>query len=77
MKNSNKGIVYLSKPLCKFLLGGTNEKKRFKGLREDYHIRTKVFKMSAILAGTLFLLHLAHTVTKRILPKAAMKLRYD
>lgn len=77
LKIGSKKIIYINKPLCKFLLGGTNEQKRFKGLKEDYHIRTKVFKISAISAGLLFFLHLAHTIAKKIIPYAARKIRYD
>jgi putative colanic acid biosynthesis glycosyltransferase len=77
MKNSNNGIIYINKPLCKFLLGGTNEKKRFKGLKEDYLIRTKIFKISAITALSLLLLHFVHTISKRILPSFVKRIRYD
>ncbi len=77
MKIGNNKIIYINKPLCRFLLGGTNEQKRFKGLKEDYLIRTKVFKISAITASLMFLLHFAHTIVKRIFPSIAKKIRYD
>jgi putative colanic acid biosynthesis glycosyltransferase len=74
---SPKNILRIDKPLCKFMLGGTNEQKRFKGLKEDYKIRRKVFRVSAVKALVLFVLHLIHTTMKRMIPDITRKLRYS
>lgn len=74
---SSKNILRIDKPLCKFMLGGTNEQKRFRGLKEDYRIRRKIFKISVLKAAVLFVLHLIHTTMKRIIPDFTRKLRYS
>jgi putative colanic acid biosynthesis glycosyltransferase len=70
-------ILRIDKPLCKFMLGGTNEQKRFKGLKEDYNIRRKIFRISVVKASVLFVLHLIHTLMKRMIPDFTRKLRYS
>jgi hypothetical protein len=77
MKAGDKDILYLNRPLCKFRLGGINEKRRFDALKEDYFIRRQIFKISAEKAGILFLLHAVHTMIKRLAPALARKIRYD
>ncbi len=70
-------ILRINKPLCKFMLGGTNEQKRFKGLKEDYCIRRKIFRISVTKAVVLFILHFIHTLVKRTIPNLARRLRYS
>ncbi len=70
-------ILRIDKPLCKFMLGGTNEQKRFKGLKEDYYIRRRIFRVSVYKAAILFLLHFIHTLMKRMIPDFTRKLRYS
>lgn len=70
-------ILRIDKPLCKFMLGGTNEQKRFKGLKEDFNIRRKIFRISFVKAVVLFILHLIHTLMKRIIPDFTRKIRYS
>jgi putative colanic acid biosynthesis glycosyltransferase len=61
-------IVRLDRPVCRFLLGGVNEAKRFTALAEDYRIRRHSFGMSAWSSGLLFALHYVHAVAKRFVP---------
>ena len=75
--NEDNKIIYLNFPFCKFLLGGTNETQRFKALKEDFRIRTKIMRMNIIKAFILFLLHYMHTIMKRILPSITRKLKYQ
>ena len=61
-------IVRLDVPVCRFLLGGLNEKKRFRALREDFLIRRRVFGMSLWASAILYALHLAHAIVKFSFP---------
>jgi putative colanic acid biosynthesis glycosyltransferase len=70
-------ILKLNFPVCRFLLGGTNEQYRFKALREDYLIRKNIIKMNGILAYTYYILHYIHTLAKRVNPGLTQKWRYQ
>lgn len=61
-------IIRLEVPVCRFLLGGLNEKKRFRALREDFLIRRRVFGMSLWASAILYALHLAHGIVKFSFP---------
>jgi len=75
IKDNNK-IIYLNKPICKFLLGGTNETQRFKALKEDFNIRTKIMEMNILKASILYALHYGHTLMKKVLPSLSRKIKY-
>lgn len=67
--NSNPDdIVQVDFAICKFSMGGTNEKFRFKALKEDYQIRRRFLKLSVMEAGLLYMLHFVHTLLKKIMP---------
>ncbi len=61
-------IVRLDVPICRFLLGGLNEKKRFRALGEDFQIRRRVFGMSLWASSVLYALHLVHGIVKFSFP---------
>ncbi len=61
-------IVRLDVPICRFLLGGLNEKKRFRALGEDFRIRRRVFGMSLWASTVLYALHLVHGIVKFSFP---------
>jgi putative colanic acid biosynthesis glycosyltransferase len=61
-------IVYLNEPVCKFSMGGINEIKRFKALKEDFDIRRKIMKLPLPTCYFLYLLHYIHTVLKKSNP---------
>jgi putative colanic acid biosynthesis glycosyltransferase len=67
--------IRLNAPVCRFLLGGINEKKRFKALSEDFVIRRRVFGMSLWSSGLLYGLHFSHTLVKRLFPSAVYAAR--
>jgi putative colanic acid biosynthesis glycosyltransferase len=69
-------ILYLGFPICRFLLGGTNEIHRFKALKEDFMIRREIIGLDFFKASNLYLLHFIHTLLKRIIPALAKNLRY-
>lgn len=73
---NNQDILYIPIPVCKFLLGGTNEIHRFRALKEDFVIRRKILGLSFGIASMLYILHYMHTLIKRILPSLAKSLRY-
>lgn len=68
-------IVPLGFTVCRFLLGGLNEKARFAALREDLRTRIHVFGMNRIGAALLYAAHFAHTWMKRHTPALAGLLR--
>ncbi|BDI04937.1 glycosyltransferase family 2 protein [Sphaerotilus microaerophilus] len=68
-------IVKLDFAVCRFLLGGLNEKARFAALREDYRTRIDVFGMNRPKAAVLYAAHYAHTWLKRHSPGIATALR--
>lgn len=63
-------IAYLGIPVCKFSMGGTNEIRRFKALREDYRIRKNFIKVPWVLNAVLYLLHFTHTILKKVRPSS-------
>lgn len=67
--------VYLGFAVCKFLLGGLNEQKRFDALKEDLDIRLNVFGVYPVKAFMLYIAHFAHSVLKRLNPKLARVVR--
>jgi putative colanic acid biosynthesis glycosyltransferase len=69
--NEPAEIVCLHLPVCRFLLGGINEKKRFSALREDYLIRRRVFGMSWWSSAVLYGLHYVHSLMKRFFPPSS------
>ncbi len=71
LRNSvGQGIIRVDFPICRFKMGGTNESKRFRALKEDYRIRTDVQKMSAIEASLLYFLHYNHAVLKHLFKRS-------
>lgn len=70
-------IHYLGFPVCKFLLGGTNESARFRALREDFRIRRKFIGTGFTKAFVLYILHWVHTLLKRFTPGLMKKIRYE
>jgi putative colanic acid biosynthesis glycosyltransferase len=75
-KCNEENIKYLNIPFCRFLLGGTNEKFRFKALHEDFRIRRNIFRISWAIAGVLYSLHFLHTLLKRRAPLLMQRIRY-
>lgn len=59
-------ILRLDWPICRFLLGGINEKKRHDALREDFRIRRRELGMSRLSCAALYVLHYAHMLIKRL-----------
>lgn len=71
-----KKVLYLGVPICRFMLGGTNEVMRYGALKEDFVIRRKIIGLGFIQAGGLYILHFIHTLVKRIFPALAKAMRY-
>jgi len=69
-------ILKLDFPVCRFLLGGTNEIYRYKAIKEDYKIRTQIMEINKLSALSLFLQHFIHTYLKQKFPKMTKQLRY-
>jgi putative colanic acid biosynthesis glycosyltransferase len=61
-------LKYLAYPICKYRLGGINEKKRFYAIKEDYLVRREVLELSTVKSLALYILHFAHTVIKKSFP---------
>lgn len=61
-------IIRLDAPVCRFLLGGINEKRRFRALGEDFMIRRRVLGMSVWSSGILYGMHFAHSLMKLWFP---------
>lgn len=59
-------ILRVDWPVCRFLLGGINEKKRHDALREDFRIRRQELGMSRLSSAMLYVLHYAHMLIKRL-----------
>lgn len=68
-------IVYVAFPVCRFLLGGLNESRRFAALKEDWRIRREVLGASSVKAGSLLLLHYVHALLKKHAPALGGLLR--
>ena len=69
LNNQPEKTVRLQFPICKFKMGGVNESKRFKALKEDYLIRKEVMGLSTIEASYLYLLHYLHALVKQSFKK--------
>jgi len=67
--DDERRILRLHWPVCRFLLGGINETRRFRALREDFRIRRNELGLSAASCAALYLLHYAHTLSKRALQR--------
>jgi putative colanic acid biosynthesis glycosyltransferase len=67
--NDTRDIVYLGYAVCRFLLGGLNEQKRFLALKEDFQIRHRIFGLTYSSASMLYVAHFIHSVLKRLSPK--------
>lgn len=68
MAKGPQDIVYLGYCVCRFLLGGLNEQRRFSALKEDLDIRLHVFGLSMGKAWALYATHYGHSVLKRLSP---------
>ena len=65
---TEKEILQLNFPICKFSMGGANEVFRFKAIKEDYLIRKDIIKLSPITNLILFSLHNIHALIKKLNP---------
>lgn len=72
----DEDVLALPFPVCNFKLGGTNETARFKALLQDFQIRRQIIGFSSVFSGILFLMHLMHTLLKRIFPTLIHSIRY-
>jgi putative colanic acid biosynthesis glycosyltransferase len=61
-------ILKLNYPVCRFNMGGTNEIKRFKAIKEDFRIRKDIIKLPLVLNIVLYLLHYLHSYIKKARP---------
>jgi putative colanic acid biosynthesis glycosyltransferase len=69
LNNLNKNdILYLNFSICKFSMGGLNETKRFKALKEDYKIRKEIINLPMYSNLTLYFLHYIHATIKKSYP---------
>lgn len=73
--DNNEDVMQLDYPVCQFLLGGLNEKRRFKALREDYRCRRTVMNLSPLTCMALFCAHFVHSIVKRSTPRLAKLMR--
>ncbi|MCD4665294.1 MAG: glycosyltransferase [Bacteroidales bacterium] len=65
--NTNE-ILSLNFAVCKFDMGGTNEKYRFRAIKEDYEIRRAILKLNIFTSSMLYIMHYIHTILKKINP---------
>jgi putative colanic acid biosynthesis glycosyltransferase len=65
-----KEILQLRFPICKFNMGGVNETKRFRAIKEDFFIRKNIIKLPLILNLLLLGLHYLHSFVKKAAPSA-------
>lgn len=63
-------ILKVDYPICKFKMGGVNEQKRFKALKEDFQIRKNILGFNIVEVSLLYLLHYIHTVVKHTFDNA-------
>jgi len=69
LKNTGRqDILKLEFPVCKFNMGGINESKRFKAIKEDFRIRKNIMGISIFMNLTLYVLHYLHGKIKRARP---------
>lgn len=74
-QQSGLPIVKLPFAVCRFLLGGINEQRRFRALREDYRCRRDVMQLPITACAALYGAHWLHSVMKRSTPRLASLLR--
>lgn len=65
---NNTDILYLNFAICKYLMGGVNESKRFEAINEDYEIRKNIIGLPLYKNLGLYLLHFTHAVIKKANP---------
>lgn len=68
--NDPKDILQLDFPICKFKMGGLNEMRRFKAIKEDFKIRKDVLRLSWMESSFLYFLHFSHAVVKQTFKKS-------
>ena len=73
---SAEDIIKIDFPVCRFLLGGTNETQRIKALSEDYFTRKVILNQNFALNSLLYLAHFFHLFLKKYLPAIPRVLRY-
>lgn len=74
-RSDQRPISKLPFAVCRFLLGGLNEQRRFRALKEDYRCRREVMKLPATTCAALYGAHWIHSVMKRGTPRLARLLR--
>ena len=65
---SEPDILYLNFAICKYLMGGVNESKRFEAIKEDYVIRKNIINLPLYKNLALYFLHYTHAVIKKANP---------
>lgn len=71
IKNQRSNYIKkLEYPICKFKMGGINEKKRYKAIKEDYIIRKTILDLNSIEASLLLMLHFVHAIIKHTFRKS-------
>ena len=78
LKLEQKGfkIKKLNLPLSRFELGGLNESRRYKALKEDFKIRKQDLQINILNNFLLYLAHFLHTNLKRFIPGIMKTIRY-
>jgi putative colanic acid biosynthesis glycosyltransferase len=74
-QKSESDVLYLDFSVCRFLLGGLNESRRFTALKEDWSIRRTVLGASKVKASFLLVAHYTHTLLKKYSPSLGSVLR--
>ncbi|HYX09447.1 MAG TPA: glycosyltransferase family 2 protein [Bacteroidales bacterium] len=74
---TSEGIVKLEFPVCRFLLGGTNEVQRIKALNEDFYTRKNILGLNNFVNSGLYVAHLMHHLLKKYIPFIPRLLRYN
>ncbi len=74
-QNAENDILYLNFTVCRFLLGGLNESRRFTALKEDWSIRRTILGASTTKASFLLVAHYTHTFIKKYFPSLGSILR--
>jgi hypothetical protein len=76
MAHRGSDFVHLSRPLCRFHLGGRSDQHRRAFLRENLDIRRQVLGMAALPAYLLHGAHHAQGWIKRYVPDLHRAMRY-
>ena len=74
---NKESIIHIREPLSRFQLGGLNETRRFKAIREDFLIRKRQLNMGWMQNTILMGAHFLHTHLKRLFPGLMKKVRYS